>query len=105
MAITRGEWIVQDRPPPSSSSGIWVEIKHRATIINTNQATIVGVGVALVFGDSEKERNDNAAIVAAAPDMLDALESAYSLLGVQPFGTLARQVSDKMHAAISKAKG
>ena len=55
---------------------------------------------------SEEERAANARLIAAAPDMLKALESLDEWLGAVPVGVVPGGLAHgKIRAAIAKAKG
>ena len=61
----------------------------------------MGVGVP---GDDETEREANASLVAAAPEMLDALKAIVNY-GANPQGPFAWEILDQAKAVIAKAEG
>lgn len=101
---TKGPWIA--RPDV-------FDLKTNAIDIVSSETTKLGdnISVATVFGSTvygEGQKKANAHLIAAAPEMLDALEC---VIGCFPYGTGSFSVSQledalkKAHNAIIKAMG
>lgn len=57
-------------------------------------------------GETYEEANANAALIAAAPDLLDALEqSLMALIGYQHQNEITKAAQNSARAAIAKARG
>jgi hypothetical protein len=84
----------------------WVACEHGDYGDNNGQCiAIVGGGmrIALVLGRNTPETHANAALIAAAPDLLEALESLLAAQ-IDPLGIKAARACKAAAAAISKAK-
>lgn len=58
----------------------------------------------VLFGRSDEERENNARLIAAAPDLLECLEEAHELLGSLK-GYYTRSLSGRIHNLIRRVKG
>jgi len=54
---------------------------------------------------TDAEANANAALIAAAPDMYEALEAVRAIIPQHNAGTPWARAADKIHAALAKAEG
>ena len=82
------------------SSGTWIA---RGNTVFTEGDWACSVAVATNIGSLRKaEMNANARLIAAAPDLLDAL---LTFPGFTDDATIGDAWIDKMHAAIAKATG
>ena len=83
----------------SHTPGPWTASEHGAYAdYNGNSTIILGddLRIAVVLGSDNEETNANARLIAAAPDLLEALEALLE-------GDF--NVAEKARAAIAKAKG
>lgn len=97
---TPGPWLRLDRPENASEDArILTHISNGAYIVCTLGSTCT---------DGSPTHSKNAALIAAAPDLLSALESCISELNQLAFlanDKLAHAAIEKGLAAIAKAKG
>jgi hypothetical protein len=97
------------RSKMTHTSGPWTVIEK----CEGTQVIVSGpedwVGVALVYGDTDEEAEANARLIAAAPELLDAIELAYDLLNTMTTSEYSRggdaNVRHVLRTAIAKAKG
>ncbi len=97
--------VIGDKPKYTSGSWLWVkDIRNLFTLINTNNEIIAMDCYAVC----KKDRD----LIAAAPDMLEALEtileaemSGYKAVAEYGGYVLDDDVRDKARVAIAKAKG
>lgn len=88
---TKGPWIIR-----RSGSGKPYQVE-----------TVDGVGITQWRGISRpasKEGEANAHLIAAAPDLLEALEACVGLVTIS-YHESAGEIADKVYAAIAKARG
>lgn len=90
MKHTKGEWGVSKEP-------FSLLVTHG---VNGQKESICQISQRY---KSEEEQSANARLIAAAPDLLEALESAYKCSGEHNY--LTKPVLDKVLFAIKKAKG
>ena len=95
------------------TSGPWVfdEVRTdcgRAFRIGSGEMLTAGKGCCIIYddypGNPDNERKANARLIAAAPDLLEALERSLNWLASYPGGG-AIGVYDQARAAIAKARG
>jgi len=87
---TPGPWRVKDVQPDAWTRQVWTDESHGSVMIATT-------------GGIDKEAN--AALIAAAPDMYEALEAVRAIIPQHNAGTPWARAADKIHAALAKAEG
>jgi hypothetical protein len=79
----------------------------RAFRIGTGEMLVAGKGCCIIYddypgGDKSKQREANARLIAAAPDLLDACASVWAALADNP-DPLMQEIAAECRAAIAKA--
>lgn len=96
LDITKGTW-------NNTKKAVRVPLtaKYKSIVKKGTSAHII----ANVFGETKKQAEANAKLIAAAPDLLETLEFCKSVIEKQGMFDLSERMAfDKAKAAISKAK-
>ena len=93
--FTQGEW---DTPPPSHI-GVYTKLAE------TEESTVQIASVLLVPYRSELERQANAHLIAAAPDLYAACESLVAAFEYFGNGGVGDHTVDQVNRALAKARG
>jgi hypothetical protein len=99
MKHTPGPWIVHDHAPAS----VWAGDEHVATCNWWIDPAAIQEGEPDYRVKSATKREANARLIAAAPDMLEAMKNLLDLF--DPYGPEAQRAAKQARAVIAKAEG